>query len=161
VRAREKYAPAFQIGAVVAILVLSGIGVYLAVRPGPPPPVVIQGITWHFLQGNDSQGSSWNEGPNYPWFGPGFNDSGPVYQFPLSVGSGGTWNQTLILVDTDLNDQTVYSVTFFPQSRLVGSYPPLPARFEAGEDIDWILTIQVTASPGSVIWLTGTINCLG
>jgi hypothetical protein len=156
-----KYAPAFQVGAVVTILVLSGLGVYLAVRPGAPPPVVIEGISWHFLQGNDSDGSSWNDGPNYPWFGPGFNLSGPVYQFPFNVPSGGDWNQTLILVNTDINDRTIYSVTLSPSSRLVGSYPPLPAVFEAGEDTDWIMTLQVTAAPGSILWLNGTIDCLG
>ncbi len=160
-RARDKYAPAFQVAAVVAILALSGFGIYLAVRPGPPPPVVIEGISWHFLQGNDSDGSSWHESPTYPWFGPGFNFSGPIYQFPFNVASGGTWNETLILVNTDINDRTVYSVTLAPSAALVGSYPPLPAVFEAGEDTNWVLTLHVTAAPGTSLWLTGTIDCLG
>jgi hypothetical protein len=147
---------------VVALVILSGIAIYLALRPGAPAPVMVVGFSWHFIQGNDTGGGPFNDSPSFPWFGRGMNTTGASEGYPFAVTPGGTVTIGLILVNTDTKDHPIYSLALTPSSLSVStSDPPFPATFEDGEDVDIFITIQVNGAPGSSVWGVGTFDALG
>jgi hypothetical protein len=140
-------------GACATALVLLALFLFVF-RPaavGPPAPVTLWSIHWSIQQLAPENGT-----PEFAerWI----NQSGPYYGFPFQVRAGGTFNDSLVLVNDWLTSESICSATAAPPLQIVTSFPTLPMVAKASEDNLLTLTIEVTAAAGSFVNATGVVS---
>jgi len=144
-------------GGCVAALVIVAVVLYLIPVVAPPPKVTVDHLDWTIAQG------TWKfNNKTEPWFVEQYiNQSGPASGYPFQVGSGKTFNTSLVLVEFDPSPVAVCTITVAPPLEVVSTFPALPAPMEGGEDNLLQITILVDAPAGAVINGVGEINSVG
>jgi len=141
-------------GGCVAALAVLVVVLYVVPSVAPPPPVTILSIDWNLEQNPPVNGT--------PEFGTlWINQSGPFWGFPFHLRSGGSFNDSLVIINTEPYPVPICSATISPPLRIVSTYPALPMRAVLQEDNLLILTISADAGAGTVVNATGTIDALG
>jgi hypothetical protein len=137
------------------VVSLSIVVVVLFLLPAsvPPQPVTIESIDWQIEQTPPSNGT-----PEFSelWI----NQSGPTWGYPLDVRAGGTFNDSLVIVNDELYDVFLCSASISPPLRIVTSFPPLPMVAIRAEDNLLTLTIAVDADPGTAVNESGAIDAV-
>jgi hypothetical protein len=140
-------------GCVAALAILTAI-LFLIPSVSPPPPVRITSIDWQLEQTPPQDGV--NEFAEL-WI----NQSGPFWGFPFDLPVGGTFNDSLVIVNDESYNVPICTASISPPLYIVSTFPPLPMRADLSEDNLLTLTIGVHANAGATVNATGTISGLG
>jgi hypothetical protein len=140
-------------GCATSLVILT---VLLFFLPGaaPPPTITIDSIDWLIEQKPPVNGTSefaelW------------INQSGPIWGYPIEIRSGGTFNDSLVIVNDGYVALPICSATVSPPLRIVSTFPPLPMVAREMEDNLLTLTISVGTDVGVPVSANGVINTLG
>ena len=140
-------------GCIAALAILTAL-LFLIPSVTPPPPVQITSIDWQLEQAPAQNGG--NEFAEL-WI----NQTGPFWGFPFELPVGGTFNDSLVIVNAESYSVPICSASISPPLFIVSTFPPLPMRADASEDNLLTLTIGVHANAGATVDATGTISGLG
>lgn len=130
--------------------------VVLFFLPGaaPPPQVTIEAIHWQIEQSPPVNGSTeFSE----QWI----NQSGAIWGFPFDLRPGGTFNDSLVLVNDEAYNVYICGASVTPPLYIVATNPGFPMVAIHQEDNLLILTLSVDAGAGAVLNASGVINALG
>ncbi len=126
----------------------------LTVTPLSAKAVTIVGLSLRISQGSTVDGA--------PWFGiSGVNLTGPNSGYPIQVSSGATFSVSVILVNYDSYNHSLYSVSLDRPLLVRSTVPALPAPVDAGEDVLLVFWVEVVAPSGTTVFGVGSINALG
>jgi len=141
-------------GCVAALAIVVAVLFFIPSATPPPPPVTVESIDWQIEQTPVVNGT-----PEFAelWI----NQSGPIWGFPYHIRAGGSFNDSLVIVNDEPYAVPICSATISPPLLIVSTYPTLPMRATLEEDNLLILTLSVEANAGAVVNETGTINALG
>jgi len=148
----------FVAGGCVAALAILAALLFLIPAATPPPPVEVTSIDWQLEQnppqnGIDEFSVSW------------INQSGPFWGFPFDLPAGGTFNDTLVIVDDEKVNVPICSASISPPLFIVSTHPAFnassPMRVDASEDNVLTLTLGVRATAGALVSATGIISATG
>ncbi|MGD0257818.1 MAG: hypothetical protein ABSB90_08085 [Thermoplasmata archaeon] len=141
-------------GGCAAALVILVVLLFLIPTAAPPPPVTITAIHWEIEQQPPANGTTEF---NALWI----NQSGPLWGFPFQIRAGGTFNDSLVIVNREPFAVPICSAMVAPPLRLVSTTPALPMRAVLEEDNLLTLTLSVQAGAGAVLNESGIIDALG
>jgi hypothetical protein len=141
----------FVAGGCVTALVILTVVLFFLPSVAPPPAVTIESIHWQVEQNAPVNGT-----PEFSelWI----NQSGPQSGFPYNVRAGGTFNDSLVLVNDEPYSVYICNATLEPPLLVVAHFPSFPMTARAMEDNLLTLTIAVQAGAGSVVTVNGIVN---
>jgi hypothetical protein len=141
-------------GGCVTSLVVLVIVLFLLPAVAPPPPVTVESIHWRIEQTPASNGTTefaelW------------INQSGPLWGFPFQVRAGGTFNDSLVILNDEIYAVPICTASITPPLYIVSTFPALPMVAKQTEDNLLTLTLSVDTGAGAVVNETGEISSLG
>jgi hypothetical protein len=143
----------FVAGGCIISLVILVIALFAIPAAAPPAPVTIHSIDWQIEQNPPVNGTSefaelW------------INQSGPIWGYPIDVRAGGTFNDSLVIVNDEYSAVPIYCASISPPLRIVSTFPTLPMVAKEMEDNLLTLTIVVQAGTGAQVSATGVVDTL-
>lgn len=136
-----------------ATLTLLVIVLFVLPLVAPPSPVTIESIHWKIEQTPPVNGST-------EFAEQWINQSGPTWGFPFQIRAGGSFNDSLVIVNTEPYDVYLCSASIAPPLYIVNTSPALPMVAVPEEDNLLVLTLSVGAGAGSVVNVSGGINAV-
>jgi|HubBroStandDraft_1064217.scaffolds.fasta_scaffold582524_2 hypothetical protein len=140
-------------GALAILVVL----LFVIPAAAPPPPVQVYSIDWQ-LQQQAPQGGVTEFSEQW------INQSGPYWGFPFDLPAGGTFNDSLVIINEWNQPVPICSASISPPLYIVSTFPSLltgPMIAPASEDSLLTLTLGVHAGAGAVVSATGTVSGVG
>jgi len=150
-----RYGLWYVAGGCTTSLVILVIVLFLIPAASPPPPsVTVESIHWQIEQNPPVNGTTefaelW------------VNQSGPLWGYPFHVRAGGTFNDSLVIINYELYPVYICSASISPPLYIVSTFPSLPMVAKQVEDNLLTLTLSVDTTAGAVVNESGVIDALG
>ncbi|MCI4373169.1 MAG: hypothetical protein L3K02_05955 [Thermoplasmata archaeon] len=144
----------FVAGGCATALAILVVILFFIPSAAPPPPVTIESIDWQIAQTPPVNGT-----PEFAelWI----NQSGPVWGFPFQIRAGGSFNDSLVIVNDEPRNVYICGASIAPPLYIVSTNPTFPMVATLEEDNLLILTLSVHATAGASVNEAGVINALG